>query len=130
LYGIFGVFRRGTSASRMATLADGGRIDVSAVEYELQRLQQRNQHHASNHGFAKAELQHPHWLALKETIDSFDQVQLAYVIQVCLLAHNLSNAGRALFEHSRKKKKMSNDADRLRKYLAKFDLIFAQIKEW
>jgi len=35
-----------------------------------------------------------------------------------------------LFEHSRKEKKMSNDADRLRKYLAKFDLNFAQIKDW
>lgn len=95
---------------------------MSAVELELQRLQQRNQHHASTHGFAKAESQHPDWLALKETIDSFDQV--------CLLAHNLSNAGRALFEHSRKEKKMSNDADRLRMYLAKFDLSVAQIKEW
>jgi transcriptional regulatory protein RtcR len=69
-------------------------------------------------------------LSLKQSIDPFDQVQLAYVIQVCMSAHNLSDAGRALFEQSRKEKKMSNDADRLRKYLAKFDLSFAQIKDW
>ena len=123
---------RDLSASllRMATLADAGRIDVNAVELELQRLQRRNQDHVSNHSFGAAELQHPDWLSLKQSIDPFDQVQLAYVIQVCMSAHNLSDAGRALFEQSRKEKKMSNDADRLRKYLAKFDLSFAQIKEW
>ena len=63
-------------------------------------------------------------------LDPFDCVQLEYVIGVCRSAHTLSEAGRRLFSQSRQGKKMSNDADRLRKYLAKFELSFAQIQAW
>jgi transcriptional regulatory protein RtcR len=61
-------------------------------------------------------------------LDYFDQVQLATVIAVCRQADSLSTAGRQLFSHSRQTKKHTNDADRLRKYLAKFGLSWSQIK--
>lgn len=118
------------SLLRMATLADSGRIDQHLVNTEVQRLQTRNQQ-ARNDAIAEPDtLRHPDWTALKNQIDPFDEVQLAYVIKVCRQSSSLSEAGRTLFEHSRKDKKISNDADRLRKYLGKFNLDFSQIKEW
>jgi transcriptional regulatory protein RtcR len=42
---------------------------------------------------------------------------------------SLSAAGRALFDRSRERKKVANDADRLRKYLARFDLEWAELKQ-
>jgi transcriptional regulatory protein RtcR len=49
-------------------------------------------------------------------------VQLQEVIQICRSCSTLSAAGRSLFSASRARKTSSNDADRLRKYLARFDL--------
>jgi transcriptional regulatory protein RtcR len=40
----------------------------------------------------------------------------------------LSNASRRLSQASREKRASSNDADRLRKYLKRFGLEFAQIR--
>ena len=51
------------------------------------------------------------------------------VLVVCRRAASLSVAGRALFEQSRERKKIANDADRLRKYLARFDLEWSTVKE-
>ena len=55
-------------------------------------------------------------------LDRFDRVQLADVIQICRQSRTLSEAGRRLFDVSRTRKTSSNDADRLRKYLARFGL--------
>lgn len=57
-----------------------------------------------------------------EQLDLFDLVQLAAVLEVCRQATSLSAAGRELFAASRQTKKQVNDADRLRKYLARFGL--------
>jgi transcriptional regulatory protein RtcR len=106
------------SISRMATLADGGRIRLEEVAEEIARL--RSQWEVATpaedglEGLLGAE-------ALAE-IDRFDRVQLAEVVRVCRGAGSLSEAGRILFAASREKKKMANDADRLRKYLARFGL--------
>ena len=64
-----------------------------------------------------------------EGLDRFDRVQLEDVLAVCAGAKSLSDAGRLLFAGSRAKKASVNDADRLRKYLARFDLDFATIGE-
>ena len=40
---------------------------------------------------------------------------------------SLSEAGRTLFAESRKRRRKLNDADRLRKYLARFDLTWATL---
>jgi transcriptional regulatory protein RtcR len=61
-------------------------------------------------------------------LDRFDRVQLEDVLAVCRTASTLSTAGRILFDGSREKKKIANDADRLRKYLARFDLEWSDMK--
>lgn len=57
-----------------------------------------------------------------DRIDPFDRVQLEDVIRVCRASRTLSEAGRRLFSASRQRKGKVNDADRLRKYLARFGL--------
>jgi transcriptional regulatory protein RtcR len=60
-------------------------------------------------------------------IDLFDRVQLREVVRVCRASRSLSEAGRRLFAVSRTRKAAANDADRLRKYLARFELVFQQL---
>lgn len=106
------------SVARMATLAEQGRITLGLVEEETARLRQnwRSINPA------------PVSLPVKEEIDLFDQRQLETVIEVCRRSASLSEAGRTLFAVSRQKKQNPNDADRLRKYLARFDLSWEQIR--
>ncbi|HEY9509986.1 MAG TPA: hypothetical protein VIV82_09015 [Verrucomicrobiae bacterium] len=54
--------------------------------------------------------------------------QLAFVVRICLESTTLSEAGRKLFDATREKRKVQNDADRLRKYLARFNLDWARCK--
>ncbi|MEM6489597.1 MAG: sigma 54-dependent transcriptional regulator, partial [Pseudomonadota bacterium] len=60
-------------------------------------------------------------------IDLFDRAQLAAVLRVCARSATLSEAGRTLFAASRAQKTSRNDADRLRKYLDRFGLSWADI---
>jgi transcriptional regulatory protein RtcR len=62
-------------------------------------------------------------------LDRFDRVQLAEVLRVCRRAKSLSDAGRQLFNVSRNRKASSNDADRLRKYLARFGLTWNDLSD-
>ncbi|SEI19294.1 RNA repair transcriptional activator RtcR [Pseudomonas asplenii] len=104
------------SITRMATLADSGRIDEHQVEEEIVRLRRA-------WGLVESADAVDHLLgdAARE-IDLFDRLQLNAVIAVCRRASSLSDAGRQLFNASRQAKANPNDADRLRKYLARFDL--------
>ena len=61
-------------------------------------------------------------------IDRFDEVQLREVVEVCRRSRSLSDAGRVLFAASRERRASTNDADRLRKYLARFDLDCGDIR--
>ncbi|HVQ10127.1 MAG TPA: hypothetical protein VMS43_17010 [Allosphingosinicella sp.] len=58
---------------------------------------------------------------------SFDRVQLAETIRICRGSRSLSEAGRTLFAASRLRRSSANDADRLRKYLARFGLDWAAV---
>jgi transcriptional regulatory protein RtcR len=107
----------------MATLAEGGRITEADVEDEIIRL--RNQWRNSDTTDDGLEQILPA-KALAQ-IDLFDRLQLASVIKVCAGSASLSEAGRALFNASRQRKSSSNDADRLRKYLAKFGLTWEHV---
>ncbi|HBQ13473.1 MAG TPA: transcriptional regulator, partial [Myxococcales bacterium] len=60
-------------------------------------------------------------------LDRFDRVQLEDVLRVCERAPSLSAAGRELFAQSRRRRASTNDADRLRKYLAKHGLAFGDL---
>ncbi|MEM8738171.1 MAG: RNA repair transcriptional activator RtcR [Planctomycetota bacterium] len=105
------------AVTRMATLAPGGRIGVNQVEDEIARLQ--NSWHRSGETDEQRLVEE----VLGGTrVDLFDQAQLAKVIEVCRSSRSLSEAGRQLFQASREQRKSVNDADRLRKYLAKFGL--------
>lgn len=101
-----------TSIARMATLAEQGRITDGLVEEELARL---SQHWHSTTVATNLPLD-------PDTLDLFDRQQLETVISVCRRCRTLSEAGRELFAVSRQKKANPNDADRLRKYLARFGL--------
>ena len=67
-------------------------------------------------------------VAAPEALDEFDRVQLAAVIRICRQSASLSAAGRRLFAASRAEKASQNDADRLRKYLARFGLDWAALR--
>jgi transcriptional regulatory protein RtcR len=62
-------------------------------------------------------------------LDRFDRVQLEEVLHVCRHAATLWAAGCSLFDRSRARKTTANDADRLRKYLARSGLEWTEIKE-
>ncbi len=55
-------------------------------------------------------------------LDLFDRVQLSEVLRICRGARNMSDAGRIFFAVSRNDRKVTNDADRLRKYLGRFGI--------
>ena len=115
------------AVTRMATLASGGRITVNDVDPEIERL--------------KAQWRRPGARVAPDSadglvgilgpgasgIDRFDLAQLREVIRVSRESRSLSEAGRTLFAASRARKSNPNDADRLRKYLARFGLTWAQI---
>jgi transcriptional regulatory protein RtcR len=61
-------------------------------------------------------------------LDRFDRVQLEDVLSVCKRSASLSAAGRELFASSRSTRRSVNDADRLRKYLARFGIDFKDLR--
>ncbi|MGB3931986.1 MAG: sigma 54-interacting transcriptional regulator, partial [Sphingobium sp.] len=107
------------SVTRMATLSPKGRIDLNCVDMEIDRLRRLWSGRTADSPDVLAPLLDAHALA---GIDPFDRVQLAETIRVCQASRSLSEAGRYLFSASRTRKAKTNDADRLRKYLARFDL--------
>jgi transcriptional regulatory protein RtcR len=112
----------GAAVTRMATLAPSGRIRVSEVQEEIGRLE------ASWHGTPQQDRVTRVLGERAARIDLFDRAQLEGVLDVCARSATLSEAGRTLFASSRAKRTSTNDADRLRKYLARFDLDFATAK--
>lgn len=109
------------SITRLATLADQGRIGAALVAAEIQRLRWQWQTDGAPTGFAGPTL--PALMGdAANALDRFDQLQLQAVIEVCRRHNSLSDAGRELFNVSRTQRSVVNDADRLRKYLLKFSL--------
>jgi transcriptional regulatory protein RtcR len=117
----------GAAVIRMATLATGGRIDVSQADEEIARLRELWSLRP-----AKADvddgLERYFDAARLAELDPFDRVQLAYVVRICAESASLSGAGRRLFAASRTRRATVNDADRVRKYLARFGLAWADLR--
>lgn len=111
--------------TRMATLANGGRISVDTVREEIERLNTiwRPDSEGVGVGLLRQILD-PDRLA---ELDRFERVQLADVLTVCRASRTLSEAGRVLFAASRERRKKANDADRLRKYLSRFGVQWEEI---
>ncbi len=127
------------SVTRLATLAEGGRITAALVEAEIGRLrwlwsgEPRGGRAApaaarsapSGEVSPSAEAVDLVGLlnaATLASLDHFDRLQLQAVIAVCRRSATLSEAGRRLFDVSRTGRSVVNDADRLRKYLARHGL--------
>ena len=111
------------SVTRMATLSPNGRIDSDCVDSEIRRLKRL----WSGTPDRADRLDDLLDAGQRAAIDPFDRVQLAYVVEVCRASRSLSDAGRTLFAASRDKRATQNDADRLRKYLARFGLSWQQL---
>lgn len=103
----------------MTVLAGQGRITVALAEEEITLLRASWQSNAPTTAL-------PPELA---NIDLFEQRQLETVLDVCRTANSLSEAGRQLFAVSRQQKQKPNDADRLRKYLARFGLSWEELRD-
>jgi transcriptional regulatory protein RtcR len=133
---------------RMATFARGSRINLEIFEQEKTRLLEAwagddgdalvedsgNENSVGESGIGagsgvvKRSLETLLEGEALAKIDRFDRVQLAEVVRVCRASRTLSEAGRILFNISGEKRKVRNDADRLRKYLAKFGLNWERCK--
>ena len=107
---------------RLATLAPRGRITTELVQAETTRLRwlwQDTSAPAASVIPAKAN---------PDGLDLFDRLQLENVITVCRQHQSLAAAGRALYNVSRGTRTSANDSDRLRKYLQRFGLAWADIR--
>lgn len=113
------------SVIRMATLSPSGRIDCAIVDAEIARLQRLWPADGADEppDTLTTILSEAQW----EEIDTFDRAQLAKVVEVCRRSRSLSEAGRELFSVSRQRRKSTNDADRLSKYLSKFGISWGDI---
>lgn len=111
------------SITRMATLAEQGCITEAVVLEEIGRLRHGWQADsaASSNKLVSLGLN-------PEELDLFDRLQLEAVLVVCGQSGSLSDAGRKLYGVSRQQKVQANDADRLRKYLARFGLDWAALQ--
>lgn len=111
------------SVARMATLAEAGRITNEIVDAETVRLKRLWQPvHDATPARGSVDLDRLLGSDAAARLDQFDALQLQAVLQVCRDSKSLSDAGRKLFAVSREAKRQPNDADRLKKYLARFDL--------
>jgi len=113
--------------TRMATLSLGGRITEPILQEEIGRLKAGWSTPPDNEEYEAvlAEVLNDN---ARDSLDLFDQAQLAFVIRVCRESATLSDAGRKLFAATRANRKTANDADRLRKYLARFDLDWGSVR--
>jgi transcriptional regulatory protein RtcR len=118
------------SVTRLATLADGGRIPVALVQAEIARLRwlwNRESPKTDGSGAEDVDLDALLGDERAAALDLFDRLQLEAVVRVCRESRSLSDAGRQLFQASRAQRSVVNDADRLRKYLAKYGLEWSRI---
>ena len=113
--------------TRLGTLSPGGRVTAEVLREEMGRLQ-AGWTPPGGEGETTAILTSVISEEARAGIDLFDQVQLALVIRTCRDSATLSEAGRRLFAATRGQRKTANDADRLRKYLARFALDWATVK--
>jgi len=117
------------AVTRMATLAPRGRIRVEEVAEEIQRLRENWHRPGTTAQVEGADLERILSPDVLAGLDPFDRVQLCYVAAVCQRSKTMSDAGREIFAVSRSKRSVTNDADRLKKYLAKFGLNFESVRQ-
>jgi transcriptional regulatory protein RtcR len=112
------------SVTRMATLSPKGRIDLDCVEAEIARLRRLWSGQSNVEQSLLVDLLGQD---AREQLDLFDRVQLEEVLRISRSSRSLSDAGRTLFSASLARRSSANDADRLRKYLARFGLDWSKV---
>src|SRR5450830_546388 len=110
------------AVTRLATLSEAGRITDTVVAEEITRLKRLWQHQNKQAGNTEVNLADIMGAEAAAQLDLFDALQLQTVIGICRQSHTMSDAGRKLYAVSREAKAKPNDADRLKKYLARFNL--------
>lgn len=119
------------SVTRMATLCDGSLIEMSTVKQEIERLKQLWGHGSSTSEHKTQDdmlsILSPE---MRLQLDEFDKIQLIGVLNICVPAKSMADAGRQLFAYSRTQKQSANDSDRVKKYLARFGLTWADIERF
>lgn len=115
------------SITRMATLAEGGRIDQDVVDEEINRLQGQWQGGGDTKDDELALAKNHIGEAQFDALDYYDQRQLATVLAVCRRAQSMAEAGRILFDKSRLEKKSSNDSHRVKQILDRFGVSFTDL---
>ena len=122
--------------TRLGTLAGEGRIDAALVREEWAQLTRHWRGLSGGLGVdAVGDAGRDEALVREvlgeaaDHLDLFDAAGLACVIRECRKSKTLSEAGRRLFAQSRLAKQNPNDADRLRKYLARFGLSWERLRE-
>jgi len=113
--------------TRMGTLAPSGRIDERTVAAEIERLRSVWRANRVDGGDSEEALALALGRDYEQRYDRFDLAQLSDVLRVCRESASLSDAGRKLFAATRRRKASPNDADRLRKYLARFGLAWPDV---
>ena len=114
------------AVTRLATLSKAGRIGRDAVRAEIARLERRWARHAR--GASGEDLVGELLGARASDVDLFDRVQLEEVLRVCRASPSLAAAGRVLFAVSRERRTSRNDSDRVRKYLARYELEWEDVQ--
>lgn len=67
-------------------------------------------------------------LAASRDLDRVDRAALEEVLLVCSATTSMAEAGKLLFAKSRERRSTLNDSDRMKKYLARYGLDWAQIQ--
>lgn len=106
---------------RLCTLAPRGRITLSQVNEEIEALKRRWTQETKDDDTELVTA------FIDQDIDPFDIPQLAHVLRICQTSTTLSEAGRRLYAVSRIQRSSVNDSDRVRKYLARFDLTWDDV---
>jgi transcriptional regulatory protein RtcR len=120
---------------RMATLAPRGRINEALVAEDVERLRGTWQKlEPGTPSLPQAQddealLTSVMPAAALAEIDLFDRVQLAAVIRICRASRTMAEAGRKLFAVSRERRTVTNDSDRVKKFLARFGLDWKRVVE-
>lgn len=131
-----GNFRDLASAvTRMATLADRGRIGTDDVRFEVEQLSAAwcPAPATTTEGPTLGELTGVRAridsLLANRSLDRAERVQLADVLLVIAETRSMAEAGRVLFAQSRATRSSTNDTDRVRRYLQRFGFEYAAVKQ-
>jgi transcriptional regulatory protein RtcR len=113
--------------TRMATLAEGGRISLADVDEEIARCREVAPAGSEPHDDG-IDIDALLGKDCRERYDDFDLAQFRHVAAVCRDSESAADAAKKLFSVSRALKKSTNDSDRLTKYLARFGLKFKDVQ--